>query len=252
MMSSFLTSSTTPADLEKALAEVPGRSGKLVVADAVFSMDGDIIDLPEVIRLCRKYDAMLMIDEAHSLGVLGETGHGILEHFGLEDGDGIDIKMGTLSKTIPAVGGYVAGRSDLITYLKHSTRAFIFSAALPPPAVAAAIAGFEVIEAEPERVKKLQSNVDYFIKGLQERGFNTLKSETPIVPIIAGSDERAWLMAKIAQEQDIFVMPIVSPAVPAGTSRLRANVMVGHSLENIEQAMDVFESAGKEVGVLPS
>ncbi|MDH3674179.1 MAG: aminotransferase class I/II-fold pyridoxal phosphate-dependent enzyme [Anaerolineae bacterium] len=240
------------ADLEKALAEVPGRSGKLVVADAVFSMDGDIIDLPEVIRLCRKYDAMLMIDEAHSLGVLGETGHGILEHFGLEDGDGIDIKMGTLSKTIPAVGGYVAGRSDLITYLKHSTRAFIFSAALPPPAVAAAIAGFEVIEAEPERIKKLQSNVDYFIKGLQERGFNTLKSETPIVPIIAGSDERAWLMAKIAQEQDIFVMPIVSPAVPAGTSRLRANVMVGHSLENIEQAMDVFESAGKEVGVLPS
>ncbi len=240
------------AALEKALAGVPKRSGKLVVADAVFSMDGDIIDLPEVIRLCRKYDAMLMIDEAHSLGVLGETGHGILEHFGMEDGDGIDIKMGTLSKTIPAVGGYVAGRSDLITYLKHSTRAFIFSAALPPPAVAAAIASFDVIEDEPELVKKLQSNVDYFIKGLQERGFNTLKSETPIVPIIAGSDERAWLMAKIAQEQDIFVMPIVSPAVPSGTSRLRANVMVGHTLADIERAMDVFESAGKEVGVLPS
>ncbi len=237
--------------LEKALMEAPKRSGKLVVVDAVFSMDGDIINLPEVVRLCRKHDAMLMVDEAHSIGVLGETGHGILEHFGLDE-DSIDIKMGTLSKTIPAVGGYIAGSSELITYLKHSVRAFIFSAALTPPAAAAAKASFGVIEEEPERIKKLQSNVDYFIKGLQERGFNTLKSETPIVPIIAGDDERAWMMAKLAQDQDIFVLPVVSPAVPSGTSRLRANVTVGHSLEEIEQAMDVFEEAGKTVGVLPS
>lgn len=237
--------------LEKALIEAPKRSGKLVVVDAVFSMDGDIINLPEVVRLCRKHHAMLMVDEAHSVGVLGETGHGIIEHFGLDE-DTVDIKMGTLSKTIPAVGGYVAGRSDLITYLKHTTRAFVFSAALPPPAVGAAIASFDVIEQEPERVKKLQSNVNYFIKGLQERGFDTLNSETPIVPIIAGDDERAWMMAKLSQEQDIFVLPIVSPAVPAGTSRLRANVTVGHSLDEIERAMDIFEAAGKAVGVLPS
>ncbi len=237
--------------LEKALIEAPKRSGKLVVVDAVFSMDGDIINLPEVVRLCRKHHAMLMVDEAHSVGVLGETGHGIIEHFGLDE-DAVDIKMGTLSKTIPAVGGYVAGRSDLITYLKHTTRAFVFSAALPPPAVGAAIASFDVIEQEPERVKKLQSNVNYFIKGLQERGFDTLNSETPIVPIIAGDDERAWMMAKLSQEQDIFVLPIVSPAVPAGTSRLRANVTVGHSLDEIERAMDIFEAAGKAVGVLPS
>ena len=238
--------------LEKALGEAPKRSGKLVVVDAVFSMDGDIINLPEVIRLCRKYDAMLMVDEAHSNGVLGETGHGILEHFGLEQEDGIDIKMGTLSKTVPAVGGYIAGRSDLITYLKLSNRAFIFSAALPPPAAAAAKVSFDVIEEEPERVRKLQSNVNYFIKGLQERGFNTLNSETPIVPIIAGDDARAMMMAKLSQEQDIFVLPVVSPAVPPNTSRIRANVTVGHTLEEIEQAMDVFESAGKTVGVLPS
>lgn len=237
--------------LEKALIEAPKRSGKLVVVDAVFSMDGDIINLPEVVRLCRKHHAMLMVDEAHSVWVLGETGHGIIEHFGLDE-DAVDIKMGTLSKTIPAVGGYVAGRSDLITYLKHTTRAFVFSAALPPPAVGAAIASFDVIEQEPERVKKLQSNVNYFIKGLQERGFDTLNSETPIVPIIAGDDERAWMMAKLSQEQDIFVLPIVSPAVPAGTSRLRANVTVGHSLDEIERAMDIFEAAGKAVGVLPS
>ncbi|GAB4460520.1 MAG: pyridoxal phosphate-dependent aminotransferase family protein [Anaerolineae bacterium] len=237
--------------LEKALVEAPKRSGKLVVVDAVFSMDGDVINLPEVVRLCRKHGAMLMVDEAHSVGVLGETGHGILEHFDMPE-DSIDIKMGTLSKTIPAVGGYIAGDSDLITFLKHSTRAFIFSAALPPAVAAAAKTAFDVIEEEPERIHTLRANVNYFISGLQERGFNTLNSETPIVPIIAGDDERAWMMAKLSQEQDIFVLPVVSPAVPAGTSRLRANVTASHSLEEIERAMDVFEAAGKAVGVLPS
>ncbi len=235
--------------LEKALTEAPKKAGKLVVVDSVFSMDGDIINLPEVVRLCRKYDALLMVDEAHSVGVLGETGRGITEHFGM-DGSEIDIQMGTLSKAIPSVGGYIAGSSELITYLRHGIRAFIFSAALPPAAAAAAQASFEVIEQEPERVRTLQGNVNYFINGLQERGFNTLNSETPIVPIITGDDERAWMMAKLAQEQDIFVLPVVSPAVPAGTSRLRANVTAGHTLDEIEQAMNVFEEAGKAVGVL--
>lgn len=237
--------------LEKALSEVPPKAGKLVVVDAVFSMDGDIIDLPEVIRLCRKYEAMLMVDEAHSVGVLGETGHGILEHFGIDDPTAIDVQMGTLSKTIPSVGGYVAGSAKLITYLKHSVRAFVFSAALPPASAAAAKASFEVIEEEPARVKALQRNVDYFIKGLQERGFNTLNSATPIVPIITGDDERAWMMARLSQQRDIFVLPVVAPAVPAGTSRLRANVTAGHTLAEIEQAMNVFEETGKAVGVLP-
>jgi glycine C-acetyltransferase len=235
--------------LEKALSEVPTTAGKLVVVDAVFSMDGDVINLPEVIRLCQKYDALLMVDEAHSVGVLGETGHGIEEHFGIENG--IDIKMGTLSKTIPSVGGYIAGSSELITYLRHSIRAFIFSAALPPAAAAAAKASFEVIEEEPERVKNLQRNVHHFIKGLQERGFNTLNSTTPIVPIITGDDERAWMMARLSQDRNVFVLPVVSPAVPAGASRLRANVTSGHNWEEIDQAMEVFEQVGKEVGVLP-
>lgn len=235
-------------ELEKALAKVPESSGKLVVCDAVFSMDGDIVNLPEVVRLCRQYGAMLMVDEAHSVGVLGETGRGIEEHFGLENV--IDIKMGTLSKTIPSIGGYVAGNRELITYLRHTARAFIFSAALPPASAAAAKAAFEVIAEEPERVHALRRNVDYFIKGLQERGFNTLNSETPIVPIIAGDDERAWMMARLSQDQGIFVLPIVSPAVPAGTSRLRANVTSGHTLAEIERAMNVFEEAGRQVGVL--
>jgi len=238
------------ADLEKKLGTAPKDSGKLVVVDAVFSMDGDIINLPEVIRLCRQYDALLMVDEAHSVGVLGETGHGIQEHFGLENG--IDIHMGTLSKAIPAIGGYIAGNKDLINYLKHSVRAFVFSAALPPPVAAAAKTSFEVIEAEPQRVKTLQANVDYFLKGLQERGFNTMNSQTPIVPIITGDDERAWMLAKMSQDEDIFVLPVVSPAVPHGTSRLRANVTASLSLEQIEQAMNIFEKAAKVVGVLPN
>ena len=234
--------------LEKALAGVPEGKGKLVVADAVFSMDGDILNLPAVVELCRKYNALLMVDEAHSVGVIGKTGRGIEEHFGLKDV--IDVKMGTLSKTIPSVGGYIAGSAELITYLKHTARAFIFSAALPPASVAAAKASFEVMMEEPERIQRLQRNVDYFIKGLQERGFNTLNSETPIVPIIAGDDERAWLMAKLSQDRDVFVLPVVSPAVPANLARLRANVTAGHTLEEIEYAMDVFEWAAKQVGVL--
>ncbi len=236
------------ASLEKTLASVPPGVGKLVVADAVFSMDGDILNLPDVIGLCNKYKALLMIDEAHSVGVIGETGRGIEEYFGIKGG--IDIKMGTLSKTIPSVGGYVSGSNEIITYLKHASRAFIFSAALPPAQTAAAKAAFEVILEEPERVNLLQRNVAHFLTGLKARGFNTLNSETPIVPIIAGDDERAWLMAKLAQERDIFVLPVVSPAVPSNLARLRANVTAGHTIEEIDRAMNVFEEVAKEVGVL--
>ena len=236
------------AGLERRLQQVDPDAGKLVVVDAVFSMDGDVINLPEVSRLCREYGAMLMVDEAHSLGVLGETGHGIEEHFGLKDV--VDIRMGTLSKTIPSVGGYIAGSQELITYLKHVARGFFFSAALPPAQAAAAKASFEVIEEEPERVKKLQYNVEFFLRGLKVRGFDTLLSETPIVPVICGEDERAFQMTKLCQQKDIFVLPVVSPAVPAGLARLRANVTAAHSEDDISHALDIFEWAGKEVGVL--
>ena len=233
--------------LEKALSQNCDKT-KLVVADAVFSMDGDILDLPEVARLCQKYKALLMIDEAHSVGVLGETGRGIEEHFGLENV--IDVKMGTLSKAIPSVGGYIAGSKELITYLRHNARAFIFSAALPPSCTAAAKVAFEIMMEEPERVKDLQQKVAYFIKGLNERGLNTHNSETPIVPIITGDDERAWLMTKYSQENGVFVLPVVSPVVPANLSRLRANVTAGHTYEEIDYAIDIFEAAAKKVGLL--
>ncbi len=234
-------------DLERRLQQA-GDVACLVIVDAVFSMDGDIIDLPEVSRLCRKYGAMLMVDEAHSLGVLGETGHGIEEHFGL---DGVvDVNMGTLSKTIPSVGGYVAGSEDLVAYLKHTARAFVFSAALPPAQVASANASFKVIEDEPERVEQLRRVVDVFLGGLQARGFDTLNSETPIVPIICGADEQAFEMTRLCQEENIFVLPVVSPAVPVGAARLRANVTAAHTEDDIAYALDIFERAGKAVGVI--
>jgi 8-amino-7-oxononanoate synthase len=236
------------AGLERRLQHIDPKVGKLVIVDAVFSMDGDIINLPEVSRLCREYGVLLMVDEAHSLGVLGETGHGIEEHFGLEDV--VDVKMGTLSKTIPSVGGYIAGSQELITYLKHVARGFFFSAALPPAQVAAAKASFEVMEEEVERVKTLQRNVEFFLSGLKARGFDTLYSETPIVPVICGEDERAYQMAKLCQEKNVFVLPVVSPAVPLGLARLRANVTAAHSEDDISHALDIFEWAGREVGVL--
>jgi glycine C-acetyltransferase len=234
--------------LEQRLQQVPSGKTKLVISDAVFSMDGDIIDLPQVVTLCKKYNAWLMIDEAHSVGVLGKTGRGIEEHFGLEGT--IDIKMGTLSKTIPSVGGYVAGNKDIIEYLRHASRAYIFSAALPPAQAAAAKAAFEVILEEPWRVDKLSKNTEQFIKGIKERGFDTLTTETAIVPVLCGSDEQAFAMTRAVQHNDVFVLPVVSPAVPPGLARLRATVTAAHEPDDIQLAMDVIEKAGISIGII--
>lgn len=239
--------------LEKVLAEAPKKGIKLVVADAVFSMDGDIINLPEVIRLCRKFKALLMIDEAHSLGVLGKKGTGIEEHFGIDPEEGlIDIKMGTLSKTIPSIGGYIAGNAKLINYLRHSIRPFIFSASLPPASAAAAKAAFEVIEEESWRVKKLQENMAYFLKTLRANGFDTLKSQSPIAPIIIGDDAKALEMTRMARQEGIFIVPILPPAVPPNTTRIRTTVTAGHSLQEIERAIKVFSRIAKSLGILNS
>ena len=241
------------AALEKALGEAPKKGTKLVVADAVFSMDGDIINLPEVIRLCRKFKALLMIDEAHSLGVLGKKGTGIEEHFGIDPAEGlIDIKMGTLSKTIPSIGGYIAGSTKLVNYLRHSIRPFIFSAPIPPPSAAAAKTAFEVIEDEPWRVGKLHKNTDYFLKTLQARGFDTLKSQTAIVPIIIGNEAKALEMTRLTRNEGVFIVPILSPAVPPNTTRIRATVTAGHSLQEIDRAINTFEKIAKSLGIIRS
>ncbi|MBN1665875.1 MAG: aminotransferase class I/II-fold pyridoxal phosphate-dependent enzyme [Anaerolineales bacterium] len=234
--------------LEKQLASTPQDAGKMVVADAVFSMDGDIIDFPKVVELCQKYDAWLMIDEAHSLGLLGKTGRGVEEHFNMWGM--VDIKMGTLSKTIPSVGGYVAGKQDLITFLRHASRAYIFSAALPPAQAAAANEAFKVILDEPWRIEKLNANTKQFISGLKARGFDTLLTETAIVPVLAGEDELAFALTRYAQRHDVFVLPVVSPAVPVGLARLRATVLAAHEPHEIEHAMDVIAEAGQQLGIV--
>lgn len=234
--------------LEERLEMAKPGAARLVIADAVFSMDGDIIDLPRVVELCEKYHAWLMIDEAHSLGVLGKTGRGIEEYYGMDDA--IDIKMGTLSKTIPSVGGYVAGQKDMIDYLRHASRAYIFSAALPPAQAAASKEAFKVILDEPWRVEKLNANTRQFINGLKKRGFDTMLTQTAIVPVLCGSDENAFELTRCAQQRGLFVLPVVSPAVQPGLARLRATVTAAHEPEEIEQAMDILEEAGKEIGII--
>jgi len=234
--------------LERMVASAPPEAAKLVVADAVFSMDGDIIDLPRMVEICQKHDAYLMMDEAHSVGVLGKTGRGIEEHYDMWGT--VDIKMGTLSKTIPSVGGYVAGKKELITYLRHASRAYIFSAALPPAQAAAANEAFKVILDEPWRVEKLNANTHQFIDGLQARGFDTMMTETAIVPVLCGEDETAYAVTRHAQKNGLFVLPVVSPAVPVGLARLRATVLGSHESDDIEYAMDVIAEAGKQIGII--
>lgn len=235
------------AHLERRLADCTTTGRKLVVVDAVFSMDGDIINLPEVSRLCRLYGAYLMVDEAHSIGVIGATGHGIEEHFGLPAST-IDIKMGTLSKTIPSAGGYVAGSAELINFLKHEARAFIFSAALPPSSAGAAMAAFEVIEEEPERIQRLQRNYHFLAGSLREAGFNLMNTETAILPVMCGSLENAAMLAAYCQKRGIFVQAIVAPVVPAGQARLRACVSANHRLDDLAYCAETLVAGARELG----
>jgi glycine C-acetyltransferase len=234
--------------LEAILEESANYTNKIIIVDGVYSMDGDVANLPEISRLAKKYGAMVMVDEAHSIGVLGKTGHGIEEYFGLENA--VDLHMGTLSKTIPAVGGYIAGKKEIIDYLRHNSRPFIFSAPIPPVNAAVAMAAFEVIEDEPERVEKLHKNMEQFRTGIKSMGYNTGDTVTAIVPIIIGEEEETLQLCKIVNEMGIFICPIVFPAVPKGTSRLRSHVLANHSTDDIQEALEIFEKAGKSLGII--
>jgi glycine C-acetyltransferase len=237
------------ADLARVLHSAPPSANKLVVADAVFSMDGDIFNLPAAVELCRAHNAWLMVDEAHSLGVLGEHGRGIEEHYALPGV--IDLKMGTLSKTIPGIGGYIAGNARVITFLRHAARGFIFSAALPPAVAAAALTAFDIIEEEGlERNRILRRNVDHFIQGLKAAGFDTGLTCTPIVPIMVYTEARALAMTKYCQDHGVFVLPALPPAVPEGAARLRANVTAAHTIADIDFALEVFIASGRASGLI--
>ncbi|MER7786640.1 aminotransferase class I/II-fold pyridoxal phosphate-dependent enzyme [Streptomyces sp. NPDC097640] len=236
------------ADLERALKKA-GDAGRLVVTDAVFSMDGDVADLPGIVELCERYGAPLMVDEAHSLGVLGDTGRGITEHAGI-DPERVDVKMGTLSKTVPSAGGYVAGSRDLVFALKNNARGWMFSAAATPAQVAAAKAAIEVMAAAPELTRELRARTTRYREQLRALGFDTLASETPVVPVICRSAEQAIAMARLCQLDGLFVQPIVYPAVPRTLPRLRTIVNLSHSEADLDTAVATLEKAGRSCGLI--
>jgi len=230
-------------DLAVKIARLPDTARKLIVVDAVYSMDGDVAPLRELIQL-RDHtpNTMLMVDEAHSLGVLGASGRGIEQHFDCRGQ--IDVLMGTLSKTIPSQGGYIVGSRELITYLRYSARGFIFSAGLTPMAAAAAAMALEIIQSEgAARREQLMSNIRCFSDRLRGEGFTATRVESAIIPILLGSEARAFQMANRCNREGVYVMPVIYPAVPRGTERLRLNVTSAHSREDIDFTVRALVSA---------
>jgi len=234
-------------DLERVLKECNGKP-KLVIVDGVFSMEGDIAKLPEVVKLCKKYGARLMVDDAHGIGVLGQTGRGTSEHFGVEED--VDLVMGTYSKSLASIGGFIAGARDVINYIKHFGRAFIFSASPPPASVAAVSAAIDIIENEPERREQLWRNTNKMLKSFRELGFDIGVAETPIIPVIVGEDELAFKFVMMLQEEGIFANVAVSPAVPPGKALIRTSYMATHTDEHLDRVLEAFKKVGKDLGVI--
>ncbi len=233
-------------DLERVLQQ-SGSSGKLIVVDGVFSMEGDIANLPEIVRLARRYRARIMVDDAHATGILGKKGRGTAEHFGLEDD--VDIVMGTCSKSLGAVGGFVAGSTDVIHYLKHRARPMIFSASLPAACVATIGAAIDVIQEEPERRERLWEIARVMKRRFAEMGFDTGQSETPIIPVILGDDRVTFEFAKRLRESGVFANAAVSPAVPKGRGLIRTSYMATHTDEQLERVLKAFKKVARAMGV---
>ncbi len=230
------------------LAERNSYRRCLIVTDGVFSMDGDIAPLPQLLQLAEEFQVLLIVDDAHATGVLGKRGAGTVEHFGLE-GQGI-IQMGTLSKALGSEGGYVAGDAILIDYLRNRARSFIFSTAPSPPVVAAAMAALDVLEEEPCLIDQLHANACQLYRGLKEMGFEVLPTESAIIPLMVGETRRALTLSAALAEKGVFVTAIRPPTVPEGTSRLRITVMATHKPEDIQRALEAFLWAGKRVGLI--
>ncbi|MEW6381560.1 MAG: 8-amino-7-oxononanoate synthase [bacterium] len=236
-------------DLRRLLVRYGSSRGKrLIVTDSVFSMDGDLAPLREIVDLAAEFDASVMVDEAHATGVLGEHGRGAVEALDLE-GE-IDIQMGTLSKALGGFGAYVAGDSLLIDFLINQARPFIFTTALPPAVIAAALKALDIVENRPDLRDTLLRQADWFRKKLHEAGFNTLNSETYIIPILAGENEKALSFSQKLLEEGIYAPAIRPPAVPKGTARLRLSLMATHTLADLEEAMDKIQRIGQELGLV--
>ncbi|NJD23289.1 MAG: pyridoxal phosphate-dependent aminotransferase family protein [Melioribacter sp.] len=236
------------ADLERVLQKLPIDAGKLIVSDGVFSTGGEIVDLPRLVELAKKYNAKTLIDDAHSVGVIGKGGRGTASEFNLENE--VDLTMGTFSKTFASLGGFVAGKERVINYLKHHSAALIFSASPTPAAVAAALAALDLLKKEPWRVPKLISNANKVRKELTEAGFKIIDGRTAIVPVIVGNDELAFAMWKKLYEAGVFVNVFISPGVPQGRQMMRTSYMSTHEDEHLDFIIDAFKKIGKELGLI--
>lgn len=236
------------ADLERVLKKENSESGKLIVVDGVFSMEGDIARAPEINKLAKKHNAKFMIDDAHSIGVLGKSGNGTAAHFGLQNE--VDIIMGTFSKSFACIGGFVASEHSVINYLKHFARTLIFSASLPPSAVATVRTALQIIKSEPERREQLWRIAKKMKRELNNLGFDTGTSETPIIPVIIGDDMKTFIFWKELFDEGVYSNPVVSPAVPPKSSRLRTSYIATHTDEQLDFVLDKFEKVGKKLGVI--
>jgi 8-amino-7-oxononanoate synthase len=236
------------ADLDKVLSSLKGKSGKLIVVDGVFSMEGDLANLPEVVRLAKKHSARMLVDEAHGIGVMGKNGRGTPEHFGVE-GD-VDLVMGTFSKSFASLGGFVAGSKKVISYIKHHARSLIFSASITPASVATVLATLDIIEKEPERRRRLWEITRKMKSGFKALGFSTGDSETPIIPVVIGDDEIAFMLWRFLREDGIFANPVIYPAVPKGQSLIRTSYSATHSDEELDAVLASFEKCGKLIGII--
>jgi len=235
-------------DLARKLAQIQKGAGILIAVDGVFSMEGDVAPLPEIAQLARAHEARLMVDDAHGLGVFGEGGRGTPEHFGVEED--VDLLMGTFSKSLATVGGFVAGSAYVINHIRHVARSGIFSAALPPASVAAASKALDIVEREPERRKQLWENARYLKRELTRLGFDTGESSSPVIPVVVGDDDDVYRATIRLQELGVFANPVVSPAVPRGRAMIRTSCIATHTREHLDRALEALEQMGRELALI--
>lgn len=235
------------ADLEAKLAPLPADSMKLIAVDGIFSMEGDIVKLPEIVKLANKYGANIMVDDAHSLGVIGDKGAGTASHFNLTPE--VDLIMGTFSKSLASLGGFIAGDADVIDYLKHKARSLIFSASMTPASAASVIAALDLIQAEPERIDNLWANTNYASQLLKDCGFYIGITESPIIPVYIRDNEKTFLLTRMLQEEGVFVNPVVSPAVPSDASLIRFSLMATHTFSQIDFAVEQLNKAAIKLDI---
>jgi 8-amino-7-oxononanoate synthase len=234
--------------LEERLRSVGDDRAAMIVVDGVFSMEGDLADLPRIVELKKKFGARLMVDDAHGVGVMGESGRGTAEHFGVEDET--DLVMGTFSKALATVGGFVAGEKTVIDFIKHNARSLMFSAAPAPASVASVIKALEIIEREPERRRDLWENTNYMKREFTGMGYDTGNSASPVIPLLVGEDMTAFKMTFRLQEEGVFANPVVSPGVPPGRAMMRTSYMATHTRDHLDRALEIFRKVGREMGVI--